>query len=94
MCAHLMHQSHLDCNAFLGGISKNYGTNYILSDHSDFVVIEADEFDRSFHWLRPWMTVITSTDPDLWISMVLRRLILRVSVIIQNSSKGGGTHYP
>ncbi len=64
MCAHIMHQSHLDCNAFLGGISKNYGTNYILSDKSDFVVIEADEFDRSFHWLRPWMTVITSTDPD------------------------------
>ena len=63
MCAHIMHQSHLDCNAFLGGISKNYGTNYILSD-SDYVVIEADEFDRSFHWLRPWMTVITSTDPD------------------------------
>ncbi len=62
MCAHIMHQSHLDCNAFLGGISKNYGTNYILSD-SDFVVIEADEFDRSFHWLRPWMSVITSTDP-------------------------------
>lgn len=64
MCAHIMHQSHLDCNAFLGGISKNYGTNYILSDHSDYVVIEADEFDRSFHWLRPWMSVITSTDPD------------------------------
>ncbi len=63
MCAHIMHQSSLDCNAFLGGISKNYGTNYILSD-SDYVVIEADEFDRSFHWLRPWMTVITSTDPD------------------------------
>lgn len=63
MCAHIMHQSHLDCNAFLGGISKNYGTNYILSD-SEYVVIEADEFDRSFHWLRPWMTVITATDPD------------------------------
>ena len=63
MCAHIMHQSHLDCNAFLGGISKNYSTNYILSD-SDYVVIEADEFDRSFHWLRPWMTVITSSDPD------------------------------
>ena len=63
MCAHIMHQSAQDCNAFLGGISKNYGTNYILSD-SDYVVIEADEFDRSFHWLRPWMTVITSTDPD------------------------------
>ena len=64
MCAHIMHQSHVDCNAFLGGISKNYGTNYILSDSSDYVVIEADEFDRSFHWLRPWMSVITSTDPD------------------------------
>ncbi len=63
MCAHIMHQSHLNCNAFLGGISKNYGTNYILSN-SDYVVIEADEFDRSFHWLRPWMSVITSTDPD------------------------------
>lgn len=63
MCAHIMHQSHIDCNAFLGGISKNYGTNYILSE-SDYVVIEADEFDRSFHWLKPWMTVITSTDPD------------------------------
>ena len=63
MCAHIMHQSHLDCNAFLGGISKNYGTNYILSD-SDYVVIEADEFDRSFHWLSPYMTVITATDPD------------------------------
>ena len=58
-----MHQSHLDCNAFLGGISKNYGTNYILSK-SEYVVIEADEFDRSFHWLRPWISVITATDPD------------------------------
>lgn len=64
MCAHIMHQSHVDCNAFLGGISKNYGTNYILSDTSDYVVIEADEFDRSFHWLSPWMSVITATDPD------------------------------
>ena len=64
MCAHIMHQSHLDCNAFLGGISKNYGTNYILSANSDYVVIEADEFDRSFHHLSPFMTVITSTDPD------------------------------
>ena len=64
MAAHLIHQSHIDCNAFLGGISKNYGTNYILSDKSDIVVIEADEYDRSFHWLRPYMTVITATDPD------------------------------
>lgn len=64
MAAYILHKSHIDCNAFLGGISKNYGTNYILSDTSDFVVIEADEFDRSFHWLRPYMSVITATDPD------------------------------
>jgi UDP-N-acetylmuramate--alanine ligase len=63
MCAHIMHQSHPDCNAFLGGITKNYGTNYIFSD-SEYVVIEADEYDRSFHWLRPWISVITATDPD------------------------------
>ena len=64
ICAHIMHQSHIDSNAFLGGILKNYGTNYILSKESDYVVIEADEFDRSFHWLRPWISVITATDPD------------------------------
>lgn len=64
MAAHLLHQSHVDCNAFLGGITKNYGTNYILSKESPYVVIEADEFDRSFHWLNPWATVITSTDAD------------------------------
>lgn len=64
MAAHLLHQSEVDCNAFLGGITKNYGTNYILSEKSPYVVIEADEFDRSFHWLTPWATVITSTDAD------------------------------
>ena len=64
MTAHLLHQSHVDCNAFLGGITKNYGTNYILAPESDYVVIEADEFDRSFHWLAPFATVITATDPD------------------------------
>ncbi|MEG2150506.1 MAG: Mur ligase family protein, partial [Bacteroidaceae bacterium] len=64
MAAHLLHQSKVDCTAFLGGISKNYGTNLILSDKSKFVVIEADEFDRSFHWLSPYMSVITATDPD------------------------------
>ena len=64
MAAHLLHQSHVGCNAFLGGISKNYGTNLLLSDSSNFVVIEADEFDRSFHWLTPYATVITATDSD------------------------------
>lgn len=64
MAAHMLHQSDVDCNAFLGGITKNYGTNYILSKNSPYVVIEADEFDRSFHWLHPFATVITSTDAD------------------------------
>ena len=64
MTAHLLHQSQVGCDAFLGGISKNYGTNLLFSDHSDCVVIEADEFDRSFHWLTPYATVITSTDAD------------------------------
>lgn len=64
IAAHILNQSHVGCNAFLGGITKNYGTNYILSATSQYVVIEADEFDRSFHWLTPWATVITSTDAD------------------------------
>lgn len=64
MAAHLLHQSHVGCTAFLGGISQNYGTNLLLSKESPYTVIEADEFDRSFHWLSPWMSVITATDPD------------------------------
>lgn len=64
MAAHLLYQSHVGCTAFLGGISKNYGTNLLLSPTSPYTVIEADEFDRSFHWLSPYMSVITSTDPD------------------------------
>jgi UDP-N-acetylmuramate--alanine ligase len=64
MTAHLLYQSQVGCDAFLGGISKNYGTNLLLSDNSDYVVIEADEFDRSFHWLSPYATIITSTDAD------------------------------
>lgn len=64
MIAHLLKQSHVDCNAFLGGILKNYDSNLLLSDKSDLTVIEADEYDRSFHWLSPYMAVITSADPD------------------------------
>ena len=64
MTAHLLHQSSIGCNAFLGGISKNYSTNLLLSDSSEYVVIEADEFDRSFHWLTPFATIITATDAD------------------------------
>lgn len=64
MAAHLLHSSAVGCNAFLGGIVKNYGTNCLLSPSSPYVVIEADEFDRSFHHLRPYATVVTSADAD------------------------------
>jgi len=62
--AHLLYQSKVDCNAFLGGISNNYNTNLLLSKQSNLVVIEADEYDRSFHHLTPYMAVITSSDAD------------------------------
>ncbi|MBQ5751227.1 MAG: UDP-N-acetylmuramate--L-alanine ligase [Bacteroidaceae bacterium] len=64
MTAHLLHSSQVDCAAFLGGISKNYGSNLITTTSSDFVVIEADEYDRSFLQLEPYIATITSADPD------------------------------
>ncbi len=65
MIAHIIRQSTVDCSAFLGGISKNYDSNLILAKNdSDLVVIEADEFDRSFHQLSPYMAVVTATDAD------------------------------
>ncbi len=64
MAAHLLHQSGIGCNAFLGGVLRNYGTNLLLSDKSHIAVIEADEYDRSFHQLTPHVAVITATDPD------------------------------
>ena len=64
MVAHILRQSKVDCSAFLGGILKNYNSNLLLSGKSDITVIEADEYDRSFHWLRPWIAIITSANPD------------------------------
>jgi UDP-N-acetylmuramate--alanine ligase len=63
MIAHLLKQSHVDCSAFLGGISKNYNSNLLLGD-SRYTVMEADEFDRSFLRLKPLMAVVTSLDAD------------------------------
>jgi UDP-N-acetylmuramate--alanine ligase len=63
MIAHLLKQSHLDCSAFLGGISKNYNSN-LLTGKSRYTVMEADEFDRSFHRLKPILAIVTSLDPD------------------------------
>ena len=62
--AHILHPSHVGTNAFLGGIANNYNTNLLLDSNSDYVVVEADEFDRSFHHLTPYISVITSMDPD------------------------------
>lgn len=64
MAAHLLHCGSTGCSAFLGGVLRNYGTNFLLSESSPYTVIEADEYDRSFHHLSPYVAVITSTDPD------------------------------
>lgn len=64
MAGHILHTSSLGCNAFLGGVLKPYNSNLLLSPGTEFSVIEADEFDRSFHWLKPFVAVITATDPD------------------------------
>lgn len=62
--AHILHNSSARCNAFLGGVLRNYGTNFLLAPDSEYSVIEADEFDRSFHHLSPHIAVITSAEPD------------------------------
>ena len=64
MAAHILQVSGVGSNAFLGGVLRNYDSNFLLSLTSPFSVIEADEFDRSFHHLAPYVAVITSTDPD------------------------------
>lgn len=64
LLTHILHNSSVDCNAFLGGISKNFDKNVLLSEKSDLVVIEADEFDHSFLTLSPYMAVITAVDAD------------------------------
>jgi UDP-N-acetylmuramate--alanine ligase len=64
MLTHILNESHLKCNAFLGGISANFNSNFVASKTSEFTVIEADEFDRSFLQLQPFGSIITSTDAD------------------------------
>ena len=64
MAAHILYSSGIGCNAFLGGVLRNYDSNFLLSATSPYSVIEADEFDRSFHHLHPHIAVVTSTDPD------------------------------
>ncbi|MBO4722072.1 MAG: UDP-N-acetylmuramate--L-alanine ligase [Muribaculaceae bacterium] len=64
MAAHILTVAGVGCNAFLGGVLRNYNSNFLLAPESPYSVIEADEFDRSFHHLKPYIAVITSTDPD------------------------------
>ena len=64
MAAHILNSCDVGCNAFLGGILRNYNSNLLLCETSPYSVIEADEYDRSFHQLVPYIAVITSTDPD------------------------------
>ncbi|MDD6889391.1 MAG: cyanophycin synthetase [Bacteroidales bacterium] len=64
MAAHILHTSKAGCNAFLGGVLRNYNSNFILDAGAQYSVIEADEYDRSFHQLSPFIAVVTATDPD------------------------------
>lgn len=64
MAAHVLHCGPVGCNAFLGGILKGYDSNLMLSPTSPYSVIEADEYDRSFHQLTPYVAVVNATDPD------------------------------
>lgn len=64
MAAHILHCSEAGCNAFLGGILKGYNSNLMLSATSPWSVVEADEYDRSFHQLTPYIAVVNATDPD------------------------------
>lgn len=64
MCAHVLHSLPVGCNAFLGGVLLHYKSNLMLSETSPYTVVEADEYDRSFHQLRPYIAVVTATDPD------------------------------
>lgn len=64
MIAHILSHTKLGCSAFLGGIAKNFNSNMVVDNQSEYVVVEADEYDRSFLQLHPFCSVITATDPD------------------------------
>lgn len=64
MVAHLLNNAGVACNAFLGGIALNFGSNFLLNPEAEYAVVEADEYDRSFLRLNPFLAVITSVDAD------------------------------
>lgn len=74
LLAFLLKNSRIGCNAFLGGISMNFGTNLLIDRYSEYIVVEADEFDRSFLHLSPYIAAITAMDEDHWIFTGIRRI--------------------
>lgn len=64
LIAHILSHTPMGCSAFLGGVAKNFNSNIVVNPKSEYVVVEADEFDRSFLQLRPYCSVITAVDAD------------------------------
>jgi UDP-N-acetylmuramate--alanine ligase len=94
LAAHLLMQAGQGCYAFLGGIAKNYGQNYLYTENSDLMVLEADEYDRSFLHLSPGIAVITSIDPDhLDIYGSFENVVESFNLFVQKIKSGGSLFY-
>ena len=91
MIAHILHHSEVDCTAFLGGISRNYNSNLILGTEKSIVVVEADEYDRSFLTLNPDIAVITSVDADHLDIYKTKESLINAFTDFTNKIKSGGT---
>ena len=80
----------MQCSAFLGGISANFDSNVLVNKNSDWAVVEADEFDRSFLHLSPYCSIVTAMDPIIWISMEIRSILMKVfSNMLMKIDPGG-----
>ena len=93
MIAHVLHNSDVDCTAFLGGISSNYNSNLVLGSVKSIIVVEADEFDRSFLTLSPDVAIITSVDADHLDIYKTKENLLSAFTDFTNKIKTGGTLY-
>ena len=93
MIAHVLHNSNVDCTAFLGGISSNYNSNLVLGSVKSIIVVEADEFDRSFLTLSPDVAIITSVDADHLDIYKTKENLLSAFTDFTNKIKTGGTLY-
>ncbi len=89
MVAHLLRHTGFGCNAFLGGVSANYGTNFWASERN-LCVIEADEYDRSFLKLSPDISVVTSMDPDHLDIYLTAGAMEEAFIEFASKTKGGG----